>query len=260
MLYAFGGACFGWGQWAFTRALLDGTATHKGLIGVGLGGFAVAIGALLHARREHVPTPLDSRRSIRRLAVALAVWLVPLLIAWGQFEAHRDPIAMFPISSIAGATVAVAIQTRLLAPSGRLARILPPALAATLGLSLGIQTTAHSIRHFTYHLSTVAIYTTEIDPDEGKGPQLVGPQLPDAPTRRHDNEYEAIGAIGEALDAAEPTTEPLAGEVVSGDELLEAMNAELEAAAQRDAEENLARRKAWQAEMELRRAGGRLFD
>lgn len=191
---------------------------------------------------------------MRWLGIALGVWLVPLLIAWVQFEAHRDPIAMFPVSSVVGAMVAVAIQTQLLTRSARLARVLAPALAMTLGLALGVQTNLLAIRHFTHHLSTVAIYTTQIDPD-----QVEVPQLPDVPTRRHDNEYEAIGAIGQAPESAELTTQP-SGEVVSGDELLEAMNAELEAAARRDAEDNLARRKAWQAEVERRRAGGRLFD
>lgn len=192
---------------------------------------------------------------MRWLGIALAVWLVPLLIAWVQFEAHRDPIAMFPVSSVVGAMAAVAIQTRLLTRSARLARVLAPVLAVTLGLALGVQTNLLTIRHFTYHLSTVAIYTTQIDPD-----QVKAPQLPDAPMRRHANEYEAIGAIGQALESAETTTEPISGEVVSGDELLEVMNAELEAAARRDAEEHLAQRKAWQAEVERRRAGGRLFD
>lgn len=191
---------------------------------------------------------------MRWLGIALAVWLVPLLIAWVQFEAHRDPIAMFPVSSVAGAMVAVAIQTRLLTRSARLARVLAPVLAMTLGLALGLQTNLLAIRHFTYHVSTVAIYTTQIDPDE-----VEAPQLPDAPTRRHANEYEAIGAIGQALESAQPSTEPPSGEIVSGDELLEAMNAELEAAARRDAEQHLARREAWLAEVERRRAGGRLF-
>jgi len=288
LLYIFG-ALFVWlGARDLFADLLEGAPILGALQFAGFGAWLIAMGALLHAvvlRRRDDAGVLEELPGMSRqwFFTALVVWLLPTLVAWMQFELFVDPIRMFPMLTVAGAAVLVLGLISHALRRHSLRWPLSIATVALIGVPLGLLTVSVPLSHFNFHLSSVKVFMVGDEYDnrpshvvfEGDDPTYIAP-LP-------STIGEASGSILNALANAEEvdvSEEIAAGRMrrledgtlvrVNADGSEAALNswttfeedfdAALRADREKAAAEDAKLRAVWEAEIEARRRGGRIFN
>jgi hypothetical protein len=283
--YIFGGAAVTLGLYRLLRDLLDGSPPGDTLLIIAFGAGLISLGGLLHAlverhRSQGGAPPELPGMGHRRLALAGAMWALPIVAAWIQFELFIEPIWMSPeVTVLGGLGLTYGVCSRVMA-KWPLRRVTATMAVAFLGLPLGLLGVALPIRHFTYHLTEVAVplqdpvtretRTVTFDRDD--------PPAPAAPVRVGDETMELVTALGNAR-RVDVSAELAAGRmrqledgryvVVNPDgteapmgtaaQLQQAFDDAIATDGQRAAEEQAARKAAWEQERQRRKRGGRLF-
>ncbi|WIG94953.1 hypothetical protein [Myxococcus sp. SDU36] len=285
LLYIAGGGLLTLGVSHFLDDVMAGEPLWDAGRLVAIGAFLVCLAGVLHAfvarRRDPggAPAALPRMRA-RSFALAGALWAVPILVGWVQFERFVDPIRMMPqLTVLGGLFLVFCVCTHVMA--NLRARVVATTMAvACVGLPLGLLGAALPIRHFNHHLSDVV--TLLMDPitreDRSVTSRCDGVDMAPAPLNPHENLLALATAIGDARPI-DVEAEIAAGRMrqiedgtyvfvnpdgtesgLAGAKAFDQQLDEAEAADKRQsAEAQAARVAAWERELRQRKLGGRLF-
>ncbi|RAL20132.1 hypothetical protein DL240_18660 [Lujinxingia litoralis] len=162
LIYVFGSVIVSTGSWRVFTAVLEGDPIMAGLRILGFGTLMIVMAAVLHAvvlLRHEDGGLREGRNPVgpRWLVLGLMGWWGPTLAAWIQFECFLDPIRMFPLVTLGGAC-AVALWGVFRGLPGRTYQGPVGMVAMSLvGIPMGLMTLSVPVKHFTYHLSAVDI-------------------------------------------------------------------------------------------------------
>ncbi|RVU41384.1 hypothetical protein EA187_18750 [Lujinxingia sediminis] len=286
LIYIFG-AIFVWvGSY---RVLDDVLAGEPLMEAMQIGGFGVLMivqaailhAVVLHRRRDAGVLEAFEVPGRRWFGVAAAAWLAPILVAWAQFEWFVDPIRMFPVITVGGASALVMGGVSRLLRKHRLRWPLTIAAVALVGLPVGLLTVSLPMSHFNYHLSSVQVSMfqdhyggLENVVFEADDPDYIAGHV--SPIGEQTSEWLSALANAEEVDISE---EIAAGRMrrledgtlvrvgEHGEELRlhewASVSKDIDMAMEADraqaAAEEAKRRAEWEVEIEKRRQGGRLF-
>ena len=286
LLYIFGAVVVWVGSNRLLRDLLDGESVIGALQIGGFGALMIVLAAVLHAvvlRRRGDAGVLDAMEvpGRRWFAVAAAAWLVPTLVAWEQFELFLDPIRMFPVITVAGASALVVGGVSRLLRAHTLRWPLTIAAVALVGLPVGLLSVSLPLAHFNHHLSAVKIWTFDephgglkdvvFEADDASYVQELSPMIGEetgsllsalANAKEIDVSEEIAAGRMRRLEDGTLVRVGEDGEDIpleSWDSFDEEFDAALQADRAESSLEEAKRRADWEAEIEARRRGGRLF-
>lgn len=162
LAYVLGAVSTAFGYRNLIDDVLDGEDPLQNWGLLAFGATTIALAALLHAiteRRLRTENPLPQGTPVSRgfVAVAVALWLGPLVVSWLQFEAFVDPIHMFPVATVVGSLGVVYALARSAFAAMQLRRVALLVAFAAVGLPVGMLTVGLPMAHFRHHLSGVAI-------------------------------------------------------------------------------------------------------
>lgn len=285
LLYIAGGGLLTLGVSHFLDDVMTGESLWNAGRLVAIGALLIGLAGGLHAvvarRRDPEGAPAAwPQMGARSFALAGALWAVPILVGWVQFERFVDPIWMVPhVTVLGGLFLAYCVCSRLMG-DGRMRGVAVTMGVAFLGLPLGLLGAALPIRHFNHHLSDVVAVLR--DPvtreDRSVTSRRDDVAMAPAPLDSPENLLALVTAFGEARPI-DVEAEIAAGRmrlledgtyvIVSPDGSESALGGasdfaqaleEADAADKRQATEaQAARGAAWEREMRQRKLGGRLF-
>ncbi|AEI62751.1 hypothetical protein LILAB_04140 [Corallococcus macrosporus] len=285
LLYIAGGGLLTLGVSHFLDDVMTGeppwSAGRLVVIGALLIGFAGGLHAFVARRRDPEGAPAAwPQIGARSFALAGALWAVPILVGWVQFERFADPIWMMPHATVLGGLfLAYCVCSRLMG-GWRMRGVAVTMGVASLGLPLGLLGAALPIRHFNHHLSdVVSVLRNPVTREDRRvtsrrDDMAMAPAPLDSPehllalvtalgeARPIDVEAEiAAGRMRMLEDGTYVIVNPDGSESALGgasdfaQAIEDADAADTRQAAQAQAE----RVAAWEREMRLRKLGGRLF-
>ncbi len=283
--YILGGLAVALGTSHLLDAIQEPEPILSALQFIGFGSFLIVSGGILQAvvakRRENDGLlgtfPV---MGIKGAAISAAIWLVPLGWAWAQFEMFQNPIDMYPFLSMFGAVaLAFGLGSRAV-QSSPMRSAIAMMVVGFVGMPAGILSIALSTSHFNYHLSDVrttirdsTTYETKTFIDHADEPAFIHEE-----SGIGDETSEILEAFANAktIDVTEEiaagrmrmledgsyvvvnpdgTDAKMGGAEDFGAAIENAFTADEAAAAEKRAKA----RQEFEAEMEKRRLGGRLF-
>ena len=286
LIYILGGALVTLGVSHVTEDVLKGAPVGDALVPVALGAGLICLAGLLHALVERRRNPggtsraSSSRMGRRSLALAGAMWAVPIIVAWIQFELFINPVLAMPHATVLGGiALTFGVCSHLMA-KWPLRRVATTMAVAVVGLPFGLLGAALPIQHFTHHLTDVVIplrdpVTREDRSIEHKRDEV---DMPTAPLRVDEATLDLVRAFAEAKtinvadeiaagrmrqleDGSYVTVNPDGTETPLGGrgDMEQAFAEARETDEQRATEEQAARVAEWERELLQRKQGGRLF-
>lgn len=262
LAYIAGGLFVTAGGWNVTRSVLDGSPLAPQLQLVLVGIALVVVAALLHAwteKRRNAGQPYEPIEppTTLSLAIALAVWALPIITAWIQFELFLNPIRMAIEMTVLGGVVFAFLLARRLLKPGPLRGPGTMVVVALFGVPFGLVGAVLPLSHFTHHLSDVAVtifakaYSPYTKTVTFHRDTVTAPSDP-APN------YDATLDLGAAIADARPADPDVeaTGNAADLERMLESAYA---ADRERNDAERDARLGAWHGEVERRKRGGRLI-
>ncbi|QAT88080.1 hypothetical protein EJ065_6552 [Corallococcus coralloides] len=283
--YIFGGVAVTLGLYRLLGDLRDGSPLGGTLLIVAFGAGLVSLGGLLHVLVERRRNPGGAPRELPRMgrrmfALVGAMWALPIVAAWIQFELFIEPTYMAPdVTVLGGIGLTFGVCSRVMA-KWPMRWATATMAVALIGLPLGLLGVALPIRHFTHHLTDVAMVLHDDNSPETRTVTFNGdaPSAPAVPVGVGDEMTELLSAYANAREidvAAEiaagrmrqledgryVTVNPDGTEAPIGTaaQLEQAFDDALAADDRKAAEEQAARRAEWEQEMRERKRGGRLF-
>lgn len=281
--YILGGLAVALGTSHLLNAIREAEPIVSALQFIGVGTFLIVSGGILQAvvakrRGDDGLLGIFPAMGIKGAAIAAAIWLLPLGWAWAQFEMFQNPIDMYPFLSMAGAVaLAFGLGSRV-AKDSPMRSAVAMMVVGFVGMPAGILSIALSTSHFNYHLSDVRTtirdsYETKTFIDHADNPafaheeSMMGDEtsellhaLANAKTIDVDEEI-AAGRMRMLDDGSyvvvkvDGTDEKMGGADDLGGAVDRAFAADEAAAAEKRAKA----REAFEADLEKRRSGGRLF-
>ncbi len=202
LAYIVGGVIVAFAAHGTITNLAEGAPVDGALTILSFGVLLILCGGVLHTIQ--VKGERDEDTSVgppmALVYIALALLVLPVLVAWVQFELHINPLWMFPITTILGATgfvYLIAWRRTLHDKFGPVKRAMATAM---VGLPLGLFAIGAPLVHFKSHLTTVNLGFSD-DPSE---PRIIAVEAPDpdppiAPIEPiGDETMELMKAIAEA--------------------------------------------------------------
>ena len=286
LAYIAGGLGVTLGALQVMRGLGELSPLHPAIGTVALGVALVVTAACLHGwtesrRAGKHAAPVTTTPSTPALLIALALWGVPLIAAWTQFELFINPVHVQPELTVLGAIAFTYLLARRVLQVGPMRAPGSMIAVALFGVPIGLLTAVLPIRHFNFHLTDA----TTLVFDDALATQVKtltierdAPTPPSAPLPTRDATLAVLEALGnaKALDveqeiaagrmrrladgtlvavAPDGSTAPIGG----ADDLARVADEAAEDDRRRAAEEHDARVRAFNDELERRRQGGRLF-
>ena len=283
--YLLGGLAVALGTSHLLDAIRESEPILSALKFIGFGTFLIVSGGILQAivakRRGNdgllgIFPPMGAKGAI----IATAVWLVPLGWAWAQFEMFQNPIDMYPFLSMGGAVaLAFGLGSRV-AQASPMRSAIAMMVVGFVGMPAGILSLALSSSHFNYHLSDVRTTFRDSTTRETKTfiDQADDPEFLYEESGIGDETSEMLEAFANAktIDVAEEieagrmrmledgsyvVVNPDGTDAKMGgaDDLSTAVDKAFAADEAAAAEKRTKAREAYEAEVEKRRLGGRLF-
>ncbi len=286
LAYIAGGLGVTFGAFQMMRGLGELSPLHPAVGIVAVGVALIVAAACLHGwtegRRAGKQAALvTTKPSTPALLIALALWCVPLIAAWAQFELFINPVHVQPELTVLGAITFTYLLARRVMQAGPMRAPGSMISVALFGVPIGLLTAVLPIRHFNFHLTDATTWVF----DDALANQVKtltierdAETLPSAPLPTRDATLAVLEALGnaKAVDveqeiaagrmrrlgdgtlvtvAPDGSTAPIGG----ADDLARVADEAAEADGRRAAQEHDARVRAFSEELERRRQGGRLF-
>lgn len=287
LAYVFGTLLITVGVYRFTADLAEGKAFTVGLVMWAIGLAAVLVAGLLQATvtRKRADAGMAGKfpkLGLGGVLLAIAVWLGPLAWSWIQFEMHHNPVSMHALISIAGACALAVGVAQFFARDSKYLPVWSTISIPLGGLPAGILILSLFVGHYNYHLTDVAMFVPQpggglsskksavfegTEPSFHATERVLGSETSAllealANAELVDVEAEiAAGRMKRAPDGSLMRIQEDGSETPIGSDF--DFDGAFERARQRDERGDGARRKrereAFEAELEARRRGGRIF-
>lgn len=264
--------------------IVAGAELMEGLVAFGGGVGIVLAAGLLQAvviKRRGDAGMLEALPSMGKkgFIIAAAIWLLSIAWPWIQFELYWNPVDIYPLITLAGASALVFGVAQRISEKSKYRNSLATMAVAIVGVPLGLLSVALPTAHFNYHLTHVQTTTSST----GEGIQehtffADDPRFLDQETNIMSEETaELFNSLAEArpvdIDAeieagrmkrlADGTVVILDREGIGGpaqhEDVGKLVDDALEKDARAAAEQKARARAKFEAELEARRRGGRIF-
>lgn len=286
LLYFFGAVVVSVGVSRIQDAVVLGEPLLEAANIFGFGGLMILGGGILHTvvtkrRGDDGLLALLPDFGPQGFVTAAALWLVPVLWGWVQFELFWDPVDLYPMITMMGAiALAYGVFSKLGSKVPGFRAGITMLGISFVGLPLGMLSLALPTNHYNYHLTTVhnvmvnptthevntiiaeADQPTMLEPMFEIGDETLAMMKAFGEAQEIDIEAEiAAGRMkrldnGDLVRIHEDGTETPIGDAADlRQQMIDAEIADQQAAEKKRAEE----RAKWLAEMFERKKGGRLF-
>lgn len=286
LLYIFGAFVVSVGVSHILDAVVLGEPLLEAADTLGFGALMIVGGGVLHAvvakrRGDEGLLGMLPDLSSRGFATAAALWLVPVLWGWVQFELFWDPVDLYPMITMMGAIgLAYGVFSKLGSRVPGFRAAVTMLGIAFVGLPLGMLSLALPTNHYNYHLTTV--HNVTVNPNTSEVNTIISeadqPSMLEPMFEIGDETLGVMKAFGEAKEI-DVEAEIAAGKMkrldngnlvrinddgtetpIGGADEFRQMMADAAATDELAAEKTRAEeRAAWWAEMIERKKGGRLF-